>query len=87
MNGLILSGSSGATGPSSFQFFLNPSLTCLACSFVCVKLNIIAMELPSWGHSVVVRLSRYNPSSGTQNAALKADFRAVAFAEYVTDRS
>ena len=63
-----MSGSSGHTGPKSFQFLVRPSLTELACSCDVVKLKKIAMELASWGHKVVVSLSLYMPALGSQNA-------------------
>ena len=80
MNGEIVSGSSGATGPRSFQFFVKPSLTDAACSGVWVRLYSTAIEFASCGQSVVVSLSRYMPALGSQNTSLKRALSAVAFA-------
>ncbi len=79
MNGEIVSGSSGTTGPRSFQFFCRPSLIEADWVIDVVKLNTTANEFASWGQSVVVSLSRYIPSSGTQNTSLYLTFREVAF--------
>lgn len=38
MNGEMVSGSSGATAPSSFQFFVRPLLTEFACMVEVVRL-------------------------------------------------
>lgn len=57
MNGLIVSGNSGATGPSAFQFFISPSLILPAWFTDVVRLNSTAKEFASCGHRVVVRLS------------------------------
>lgn len=74
MNGEIVSGSSGAIAPKSFQFLVKPSLIELACSVDVVRLYKTAMELASWGQSVVVSLSRYMPAEGSQNTSLKRVF-------------
>ena len=47
INGEIVSGSSGATAPSSFQFFVRPALTDEACSGEVVRLKRMAIELAS----------------------------------------
>lgn len=51
-----------------------------------VTLKRTAKELASWGHRVVVVLSRYIPSSSTQNASLNFCFSAVALRVYVEER-
>lgn len=83
MKGEIVSGSSGAMGPRSFQFLVRPALIELAWSDV-VKLNRTAKELASCGQSVVVSLSRYMPSSSTQKTSLNFVFREVAFADHAS---
>lgn len=77
MNGEILSGSSGETGPRSFQFLLRPSLMEPAFSGV-VKLNRTGRELASCGQSVVVSLSRYIPRLSAQKTSLNFILREVA---------
>lgn len=47
MKGEIVSGSSGAIAPMSFQFLVRPSLTEFACSADVVRLYRIAMEFAS----------------------------------------
>ena len=79
MNGEIVSGSSGATGPSAFQFFVRPLLTDIACARDVVRLYRTAIEFASCGQSVVVSLSRYIPALGSQKTSLNRCFRAVAF--------
>lgn len=74
MKGEIVSGSSGATAPRSFQFRVSPSLTALACSADVVRLYRIAIEFASCGQSVVEELSRYIPAEGSQNTSLKRAF-------------
>lgn len=85
MNGDMVSGSSGATAPSAFQFFVRPALTDEARSAESVRLNRITMELASWGQSSVVELSRYNPALGSQKTSLNLDLRAVALADQDLD--
>lgn len=87
INGLIVSGSSGATGPSSFQFFSSPALTFCACSGDVVKLNRTANEFPSCGQRVVVVLSLNIPALSSQNALLNVVFNAVALAAQASARS
>ena len=70
MKGLIVSGSSGGTGPREFQFFCSPSLMRCFWSSESVKLKTTAKELASCGCSVVVRLSEYNPVDSSQKASL-----------------
>ena len=79
MNGEIVSGSSGATGPRSFQFFVRPSLTESACSGVIVRLYSTAIEFASCGQSVVV-LSRDIPARGSRKTSWNLSLSRVGFA-------
>ena len=85
MKGEIVSGSSGATGPRWFQFRVRPLLTESACSADVVRPYKTAIEFASCGQSVVVSLSRYMPSLGSQNTSLNRPFRFVAFVAQVED--
>lgn len=85
MNGLIVSGSSGATGPRAFQFFCNPSLILFACVSDVVRLYRMANELASCGHKVVVLLSRYSPALSSQKASLNFALSAVAFFDHAVE--
>ena len=75
----MVSGSSGAIAPMSFQFFVRPLLIESAWSADVVKLYKMAIEFASCGQSVVVVLSRYMPAEGSQNASLNLTFNAAAF--------
>ena len=86
INGEILSGSSGATAPMSFQFFVSPWLIEEACSAVFVRLKRIAIELASWEQSSVVELSRYIPALDDQKTSLNLDLRAVALVDQASER-
>ena len=86
INGEIVSGSSGAIAPMSFQLFVRPSLIEFACSAEVVRLYKIAIEFASCGQSVVVSLSRYMPADGSQNASLKRVFNESALADQLDVR-
>lgn len=82
MNGEIVSGNSGATGPRSFQFCTRPSLIAEAWALDVVKLKMTASEFASWGHRVVVSLSRYRPREGSQKTSLYLALRADALLDH-----
>lgn len=86
IKGDIVSGSSGATAPKSFQFFVKPSLIEDKRPGEVVRLYRIAIEFASCGHSVVVSLSRYMPTLASQNTSLNLALRALALAAHASAR-
>lgn len=78
INGEIVSGTSGDTGPSSFQLPFNALLTRTARLASLVTPYNTASELPSCGCIDELALSRYIPADSSHKLVLNASLSAAA---------